>query len=239
MIENVVGMVALGLAGGALTTVSGMGGGLVVVFVLSWALGPKAALVVSAAALLIGNLHRVWLYRDEVDRAVVARLLLGLIPGTLLGAWLAGGLSDDVIRMIMVVAAGAAVLRAATGTRWTLPPAALAPSGAAVGVLAATAGGAAALLGPVLLSSGLSGRRYLAVTGIAATAMHTVRVSGYGAFGLWDAAYLPLIAILALALLGGNLLGNAVRERIPPRTGAALELLTPVVCAALAVAGLG
>ena len=66
-----VGIVVLGLLAGVLTTVSGMGGGLLVVFVLSWALGPKAALVVSTAALLVGNVHRAWLYRASVDGAVV------------------------------------------------------------------------------------------------------------------------------------------------------------------------
>src|SRR5688500_17574585 len=87
----------LGLAAGALTTVSGMGGGLLVVFVLSLVIGPKAALVVSAAALLVGNVHRGWLYRADVDRDVVRRMLIGLVPGTLLGAWLAAGLPDNVL----------------------------------------------------------------------------------------------------------------------------------------------
>ncbi len=138
------GIVVLGLLAGVLTTVSGMGGGLLVVFVLSWALGPKAALVVSTAALLIGNVHRAWLYRANVDGAVVKLLLLGLVPGSLLGAVLAGGLPDGVIRIIMIAAAVAALARALGGARWSLPVAALPPAAAAVGLFAATAGGAAA-----------------------------------------------------------------------------------------------
>ncbi len=240
--DTVVGLTLiamLGLAAGSLTTVSGMGGGLLVVFVLSLVMGPKAALVVSASALLVGNLHRMYLYWRHVDRAVVRRLLLGLIPGTLVGAWLAAGLPDDAIRIVMVVAALAALVRVLTGARWTLPPSSLTPAGAVVGFFAATAGGAAVMLGPLMLSNGISGRRYLAVTAVGATTMHTVRIAGYGATGLWHAHYLPLIAALAAAILAGNLLGRRLRDVVPEKAGNALEVLTPVVCAGLAVAGIG
>jgi uncharacterized membrane protein YfcA len=234
-----VWIAALGLVAGALTTVSGMGGGLVVVFVLSVVIGPKAALVVSAAALLVGNAHRMWLYRASVDAAVARRLLLGLVPGTLLGAWLAAGMSDRLISIVMLVAAFVSLGRALTGARWTLPATSLTPAAGVVGFFAATAGGAAALLGPVMLSSGLTGRHYLAVTAVGATAMHTVRITGYGLAGMWQASYLPIIGGLAAAILDGNLLGRNLREVVPEKAGNALEVLTPVVCAALAIAGIG
>jgi uncharacterized membrane protein YfcA len=230
-------IILLGLVAGALTTVSGMGGGLVVVLVLSLAIGPKAALVVSASALMVGNLHRVWLYRADIDGGIVRRLLLGLVPGTLLGAWLAAGLPDDALRVIMLVAAVVAVARAMTGARWTLPRSSLTPAGAAVGFLAATAGGAAVLLGPVMLASGLDGRRYLAVCGVGATAMHVVRVTGYASVGLWQSWFLPPVVALAAAILVGNLAGRRLRDVVPDRVGGALEVMTPVVCAALALAG--
>lgn len=238
MMEELIGIAVLGLVAGVLTTVSGMGGGLVVVFVLSWTMGPKAALVVSAAALLIGNVHRIWLYRTDIDRDVVRRLLIGLVPGTLLGALIAGGLPDNVLRIVMVAAAAVALARVLGGARWTLPRSSLTPVAAVVGLFAATAGGAAALLGPLLLSSGVSGRRYLAVVAVGATAMHSVRLAGYSSVGLWDGAYLPLIAALAAAILAGNLLGRRLRDRVPDKAGAALEVATPVVCAVLAAAGL-
>lgn len=230
---------ALGLAAGALTTVSGMGGGLLVVFVLSFVIGPKAALVVSASALLVGNVHRAWLYRASVDMDVVRRLLIGLVPGTLLGAWLAAGMSDNVIRVVMLAAALVSLGRAVTGATWKLPAGSLAPAAAVVGFFAATAGGAAALLGPVMLSSGLRGRRYLAVCAVGATAMHSVRITGYGLAGMWQASYLPLIVGLAAAILVGNLLGRNLRDVVPEKAGNALEVLTPVVCAGLAIAGIG
>jgi uncharacterized membrane protein YfcA len=238
VIETLAPMVVLGLVAGVLTTVSGMGGGLVVIFVLSWVIGPKAALVVSASALLIGNVHRGWLYRADVDGAVVRLLLLGLVPGSLVGSLLVAGLPDAAIRAVMVLAALAALVRVIAGARWTLPMSSLPPLAALVGLFAATAGGAAVLMGPMLLAAGLSGRRYLAVVAVGAVAMHTTRLAGYGLAGLWDAAYLPMIAVLAAAILAGNVLGKKARDVVPARAGAALEVATPVVCAILAAAGL-
>ncbi|MBZ0238695.1 MAG: sulfite exporter TauE/SafE family protein [Deltaproteobacteria bacterium] len=240
--ELLVGLVwitALGLTAGALTTVSGMGGGLVLVFVLSLVIGPKAALLVSSAALLVGNVHRTWLYRASIDTGVVRRLLLGLVPGTFAGAWLAAGLPDNAIRVIMLVAALVTLGRAVTSARWRLPASSLTPAAAVVGFLAATAGGAAVLLGPIMLSSGLTGRRYLAVTAVGASAMHVVRLSGYGLAGMWSASYLPLVAGLAAAILVGNLIGRRLRDVVSEKAGNALEVATPVVCAALAIAGIG
>jgi uncharacterized membrane protein YfcA len=215
-----------------------MGGGLLIVFVLSWAVGPKAALVVSAPALMVGNLHRSWLYRADLDGAVVRRLLLGLVPGTLVGALLAGSMPDAAIRVVMIVAALSALARSMSGTRWVLPAGSLTAMAAAVGLFSATAGGAAALLGPLLLAAGLSGRRYLSVVAVGAVAMHVTRLAGYAAAGLWDSAYLPLIAALTVFILLGNLVGDKLRHAVPARAGAAIEVLTPVVCAALAAAGL-
>ncbi len=231
-------MVVLGLAAGVLTTVSGMGGGLLIVFVLSWMLGPKPGLAVSAAALLCGNLHRAVLYRHAAPRSVLTPLLLGLVPGALVGAVLTGGLPDAVLRWLMIAVALLAVARALAFADWQVPRRWLVPSGAAVGAVAATAGGAGVLLGPVLLSSGLAGEGYLAATAVASVALHGIRVVGYSAVGLFTAAWLPHVAVLAVAILAGNLLGHRLRGHIPPRVSSLIEIATPLVCAIVAAVGM-
>jgi hypothetical protein len=115
---ELVAILALGVVAGALTTVSGMGGGLLIVFVLSWVLGPKPALAVSAAALLCGNLHRAVLFRGAAPRRELAPLLWGLIPGALLGALVTRGLPDLVLRGLMVAVAVLAVVRHLAFARW-------------------------------------------------------------------------------------------------------------------------
>ncbi|HVK78216.1 MAG TPA: sulfite exporter TauE/SafE family protein [Kofleriaceae bacterium] len=236
---ELVALVGLGVVAGALTTVSGMGGGLLVVFALSWLLGPKAALAVSAAALLCGNLHRAVLYRGAAPRAVLRPVLAGLVPGALVGALVTGGLPDAALRALMVAVALVAVIRHFTFAGWRVPRAWLVPAGLGVGAVAATAGGAGVLLGPVLLSAGLAGDRYLAAVAVSSVALHGVRVIGYASVGLLGVAQLPTVAVLAAAILAGNLAGRRLRTWIPDRVATSIETATPLVCAALAAAGLG
>src|SRR5688572_1452872 len=59
-------VVLLGIAAGFLTTVAGMGGGLLLVTALAVVWGPHVALPVTSLALLVGNLHRLALYRRHL-----------------------------------------------------------------------------------------------------------------------------------------------------------------------------
>ena len=61
-------VVPLGIFAGALTTIAGIGGGLVITLVLAAVWEPHLALAVSAPALLLGNVHRLLLLRAEIDR---------------------------------------------------------------------------------------------------------------------------------------------------------------------------
>jgi hypothetical protein len=104
-----------------------------------------------------------------------------------------------------------------------------------IGALTATAGGAGMLLGPLLLSAGLEGRRYLGTVAAAAVVMHSTRIIGYTAGGLVDAAMLRQSAVLAVAVVVGNLCGDAIRGLLSGRTQRVIELGAPVVSVALAI----
>jgi hypothetical protein len=65
-------LVPLGLLAGVLTTVAGMGGGMMLVVVLSLVWDPRVALASTAPALLVGNAHRAYLYRAQVARQISA-----------------------------------------------------------------------------------------------------------------------------------------------------------------------
>jgi len=147
----------LGVIAGFLTTVSGMGGGLMLVVTLSVLWGPHVALPTTALALLVGNLHRLALFRGHLRTEIARPLLLGMVPGSIVGSLLIAGMPAGLIHGVMVGLAGFALARALLGWRWQIPRAALAPAGGAVGVMAGTSGGAAVLTAPLLLASGLRG----------------------------------------------------------------------------------
>jgi len=223
---------------GALTTISGFGGGLVLLLVVSAIAGPKAALAATAISLLVANSHRIWLYRRDVRAPVTVPLLLGIVPGAFAGALIAAWIPDAIVQAAMIGIVGLGIARAWLGWEWRPGPRTIVVSALLVGVLAGGAGGAGFLIGPIVLAAGLSGRRYLATIATAACAMHVARIVGYGTGGLLTPDVLRLAALLTPALLLGNLLGDRTRDRIPAAWQLGIEQGAPIVCVVLALAGI-
>lgn len=226
-----------GLLAGLLTTLAGLGGGLLLLLVLSAVWSPAEALAITAPALLVGNLHRAWLGRTAIDRRVVRTFALGAVPGALLGGLAAGLVSPAVVRGLLVALTVLSLARALAKVRVVLPRSALAAGGLVVGGLTGASGGAGVLAAPLLLSWGLLGRTYVATGACCAAIMHVGRIVGYGAVGLFSPSVLGWAAVTTAAVVGGNCLGHALR-RLPERLPAgALEHGVLAVCVTLALLG--
>jgi hypothetical protein len=232
-----LGLLPLGLAAGILTTVSGLGGGQMLVLVLSVIWDPRRALVTSAPALLLGNLHRLVIYRKHIDRPIALAFVAGALPGALAGGLLAVTLPLWLMHVFLISATLIAVAKAFGLWSFKPPAAAITPVGLGIGAVCATSSGAGLLTSPVLLSAGLTGRAYVATSACAAAAMHIGRLSGYGAGGLVGVRDLAHSAVLACAILAGNHLGERVEKKIGERTHLWLDHGTLVACVALAVLG--
>jgi uncharacterized membrane protein YfcA len=197
------------------------------------------ALPVTALALLVGNLHRFALFRRHLRLEVGGPLVLGMVPGCILGALLVADLPASVLQLAMLAMVGLSLARVLFRWEWVVPRAALAPAGGAVGVMASAGGGAAVLTSPLILSSGVAGDEYMATVAFASIAMHVSRTIGYGATGLVGASTFAWAALLAVALVAGNTIGRSARGRLPARVRTALEYGVLVVAAILSVAGAG
>ncbi|MCO4771614.1 MAG: sulfite exporter TauE/SafE family protein [Deltaproteobacteria bacterium] len=232
-------LICLSLLAGVITTVAGMGGGLVLLLGLSFFIDPLVALMTTGPALLIGNLHRVMLYREHVRRPLAWRLVLGAAPGALLGGLVAVALPDVMLRSAMVVLAVLATAKVVLGVRFTPPANALVPGGAAIGFVTATSGGGGLISGPLLLASGLSGRPYVATGAVAAATVHVFRLTGYGAAGSLNGTILLMGLVGAICIATGNLMGERLRGVIPEEVVPRLEVAVVLTCLGLALAGLG
>lgn len=232
-----VAMALLGVVAGALTTLAGMGGGILLLLVMSLAVGPHRALAVTAPALLVSNLHRLWLFRGQVEGRAAGAFALGALPGSVAGGALVAHVAPGLISAAMLATTMLGVGQRLGWVRLRPTAAMVAPAGFAVGAISATAGAAGALVSPVLMATGLRGDAYVAGTALAGVAMHTGRVLAYGASGLIDAETARLSGLLLGALLVGNVAGQGVRRRLAERTVSAIELVTLLACATLAVAG--
>jgi uncharacterized protein len=230
-------LVTLGIVAGALTTIAGNGGGLLLLLGLALIWDPARALACTAPALLIGNLHRLWLFRDALDRARLRMFALGALPGSIAGALLAVAIDSRAIHALLAASTGLALLRALLRFEWRLPIPALAPAGAVIGGLMGTSGGSGLLVAPLLLSSGLYGAAYVATTAGCAVTMHAGRIAGYAAGGLFSLELVALSAIATLAIVSGNLLGVRLRRSLECLPESAPEHAVLALCALLALLG--
>ena len=165
----------LGVAAGLITTVSGFGGGMMLVSALALLWDPLTALTVSSLALLVGNAQRLFMFRRSVRLRVAAPLVFGAVPGSLLGALVAGSLPPLFLQIAILGVTGLALWRAVSRTTWVFPMRALGPSAAAIGALAAMSGGGGFLLGPMMLSAGIIGETYIATGALTAVFIHMGR----------------------------------------------------------------
>jgi uncharacterized membrane protein YfcA len=232
----------LGLAAGALTTVAGQGGGLLLLLACSAILGPHEALAITAPALLLGNLHRAALLRTHIDRAIALRMIAGAVPGALVGGLLAGVTPAWVLRALLLAITAVAIAKALGFVRFNVSRKALAPAGVLIGGMTGTSGGAGVLFAPVLLSAGLTGRAFVATSSAVALATHVGRVAGYAGLGLFSRSLVGPTLAVTVAIFAGNALGDQLRTRLVRaglKSTTPIEYATLVVCVLLSVAGLG
>src|SRR2546427_12634172 len=89
------------LFGSVVGGVAGFGAGVILLPLVAWALGIRAAAPVLTVTMLLGNLARIWWNRAELDRAVTLRFLAGAVPATAAGAILYAGVTSASLRILI------------------------------------------------------------------------------------------------------------------------------------------
>lgn len=225
-----------GMVAGVLTTLAGMGGGLLLLAGLGSWFGAREALALSTPALFVSNLHRVYLLRKDVVRPTLTLFAVGAVPGALVGSLTAAVVPQALLSAILVVATLLAFARFLGILRINARPAIVAPAGFGIGALTGTAGGAGALVAPLYLSLGLTGTQYVATVSASAVVMHAVRIVGYGVGGMFGAGLFPELGLLLAGLLLGNGLGLRIRPHVSERATRWIEGSALGVATAFAVA---
>lgn len=229
----------LGPLAGLITTVCGLGGGLGLVLALQAITGdPLKAMVVASPALLVGNVHRAWLFRRSLplDVPVTRPWLVAVAVGGALGGLGAVAVPAWVLQAGMVLATAVAVVRQLGGWTSVPRPRTVVGAGLVVG-LGSTTGGAGLLAAPLLLSLGFQADRYLAILSLSAVAMHFARLVSFGALGQLDLASFGLAGGLAGGIALGNVAGRRIRHALSERTVSRLQNVTMVAMVALALIG--
>ncbi len=227
------------LIAGAIDTVAGFGGGLLLMPLLVIFAGSKQAVLLSALIPLGWNIPRIILLREWIGWRAVALFALGIIPGTYLGAMLLDLLNPHMLQLaiglLLILFGVYYVLRlyvelpAPGGLRpWGYPIVGLV-SGVVGGLLGA---GHGPLQTGALAATSLSTREVAATNGALGGVTALARTVGYALQGQLDEGVMLYALVGILFAAGGAVIGVRVSRRTKDST---LEL---VIGLALVLAGI-
>jgi uncharacterized protein len=212
------------LAGSVVGGIAGFGTGLILLPILAWTLGVRAAAPVLTVTMLLGNLSRIWWSRGDVDRAVTVRFLAGAVPATMVGAALYTFAPADSLRWIMGIFLIATVpARRLLLTRWIGVRLRHFPIlGAGVGLLSGIVVATGPVMTPFLLAHGLRRGAYIATEAVCALGMHAARAVTFTRYSLlsWEAVVLG--GTLGSVMFAGSWLGRRLLDRMTDRVFLAL-----------------
>lgn len=226
-------IVLVSLIAGALDTVVGFAGGLLLLPVLVLLVGSKDAVLLAALIPLGWNIPRLLLLRQQVNWRAAGLFALGIVPGALLGANFLNAIDPRLLQTVIGVVLALFGLYYILRLYMEIPS----PGGLkswAFPVIGLISGVVGSMLGAghgplqvgALASSAMPVREIAATGGVLGSITALARVAGYGMEGmLYPELWLPAVAGIAGAA-AGTMLGIRLSRRAKDST---LELLIGAV----------
>ncbi len=212
-------LVVAALATSALSAVVGMAGGITLLAVMLLFLPPLAAIPVHGVVQLVSNGSRALIQREHVDRGILLRYGLLLVPAGFAGLWLAQQLPPASTRVLI----GAFVLVATWRPGWLLlgghpertdPTLRFVGLGGVVGFLNATLGATGPLIAPFFLNLGLSRQALIGTKAGCQTLGHLAKTLVFGVGGFAFASHLGPLLWLCAAVGVGTWLGSRALHHV-------------------------
>jgi len=206
-----------------LSAIVGMAGGITLLAVMLLFLEPLTAIPLHGVIQLMSNGSRTWIQRSHVERGIVWRYALPLLPMGILGLAVAESLPPAATRALIGVFVllatwlpGALLL----GTH----PERIDPSrrfltlGAVVGLVNMAVGATGPLIAPFFLNLGLSRQGLVGTKAACQTVGHMAKVLIFGFAGFAFLPYLPLLALLSGLVVVGTWIGSRLLDRVSEQT---------------------
>jgi uncharacterized membrane protein YfcA len=183
---------------------------------LSQIIGIKQAIPVMTCALLFSHASRVFIYWQNVDRKVAARVLLFGGPTLILGAYLFTILNPEIIAIVFVcflilsfpMKYYARLHNIKTG------PKLLAFASMIWGMLAGNVIGPGFFLAPFLLGTGMNRLTFVGTLATITLAMNSIKLAVFSANDLLSPDILALGAIVGLCTIPANWAGKAILQKL-------------------------
>ncbi|MCR9136998.1 MAG: sulfite exporter TauE/SafE family protein [Alphaproteobacteria bacterium] len=228
---HVLFLVAASFLTSLITASVGIGGGTIMIALMSYILPVSALIPVHGCVQLGSNAGRVLVMRRHVEWARLAAFSLGAIIGASAGAAIAVRLSSGVV----LTGLGLFVLL----STWIKIPKLVSIRQGGMALIGATTTflsmffGATAPLNAALLSNSFSERQTLVGSLAAITsAQHGFKIIGFALAGFVFAPWLPLVAMMIVFGFAGTLVGARILLRLPEER---FRLIFKIVLTVLAV----
>lgn len=212
------GLIALvALAASVITAIAGVGGAIVLSFVLTPVLGPAALVQTISVAMIINNLTKINVFRKGIDWAQCLFVTACAAPGCVAGSLIYSSLSERAITVVLgVFLIGIVIFKwflpEDTG-RWPKPV--IAGASFVYGVLTGTTIGGGILLLPILMGTGLTGMALIGTDAACGLAMHLVKTAVFGSNGVLTAQYAVIGILIGIVMFPGAYIARAILRRMP------------------------
>jgi uncharacterized protein len=212
-------LVVAALAGSIVGGVAGFGGGLILLPVVAWVVGVRAAAPILTVTMLFGNLSRIWWSRHDVDVRVVKRYLAGAVPATFIGVMLYAGTPSTwlgrIIGLFMIAAIP--LRRAMLASRMEVRLRHFALLGGLTGALSALVVTTGPFITPFFLAYGLRRGAFVGTEAVCALGMHLSRSVAFARYALLGWETVALGCLLGGTMFAGAWIGRRLLDRISDR----------------------
>jgi uncharacterized membrane protein YfcA len=200
----------------ALSGTVGFGGAILLLPILTGAIGVAKAVPILTVIQIVGNASRVLFARNEIDWAAARAYLLTGLPFAMLGAYsFINAPKTFILRLIGTAILVFIALKITGLSKWRVERKDLPIAGAIVGFLSGLIGTAGPLGAAVFMSLNLSPLAYISTDAFSSLVMHTAKTVVYhGAnWGMPDTLLLTIVMCVTTIL--GTFIGTKVAARIP------------------------
>ena len=198
----------------AITTAIGLGGGVLMVGLMSLVFPPAAIIPVHGVVQLGSNVSRSLLFIKHMDWRILGLVFIGSLIGAFVGASIYVGLSPDLIRLLL----GLFIIFVTWMPKLQgrdLPNPAIIAVGAVACFISMFVGAAGPFIGAMLPTHRISKQALIGTIGGCMSILHSLKITAFGFFGFAFAPWIPfIVCAIAFGFLGA-LAGKKIAGLIP------------------------
>lgn len=238
----VLALTAAGLVASTANAAFGIGGGLLVMPLLTLGFGPRMVIPYTVPMFIASNVMVAWRYRGQTDRRYLIWLVPGVVVGIVVGTWFLRLAPSQIVREIMggvaVVFVAVEALRLLVRRPLpVLPLVAGVPLSVASGLASALTNLGGTVISLVLLGRGLVPAAFVATLNMIMVVMSAAKMVAFGGVGLIGLRGFLLAMPSVPAVLLGSYWGRAINQRLDPTWFRWVMLLLIGTSAVLLVVG--